>query len=76
MLPCSQKYGIPTEDFCSAAALRENEIEKGKRNHSFPVKPQRIVADVRAAMEPEDIVLADTGAAKMWMARLLPNLQT
>jgi len=24
-------------------------------------------------MEPEDIVLADTGAAKMWMARLYPT---
>ena len=68
----SQKYGIPTQDF-APRRLRETEIEKGKRNDSFPVKPQRIVADVRAAMEPEDIVLADTGAAKMWMARLYPT---
>jgi len=68
----SQKYGIPTQDF-APRRLRETEIEKGKRNDSFPVKPQRIVADIRAAMEPEDIVLADTGAAKMWMARLYPT---
>jgi len=35
--------------------------------------PARIVADVRAAMGREDIVLADTGAVKMWMARLYPT---
>jgi acetolactate synthase-1/2/3 large subunit len=68
----SQKYGIPTQDF-APRRLRENEIEKGKRNDSFPVKPQRIVADIRAAMEAEDVVLADTGAVKMWMARLYPT---
>jgi acetolactate synthase-1/2/3 large subunit len=28
---------------------------------------------IRAAMGPEDIVLADTGAVKMWMARLYPT---
>ena len=39
---------------------------------SFPVKPQRIVADTRAALGRADIVLADTGAVKMWMARLYP----
>src|SRR5258705_11297147 len=48
-------------------------MEKGKRNDFFPVKPQRIGADICAAMEAEDIVLADPGAAKMWMARLYPT---
>jgi acetolactate synthase-1/2/3 large subunit len=52
---------------------RENEIEEGRHNDSFPVKPQRIVADIRAAMGSDDIVLVDTGALKMWMARLYPT---
>jgi acetolactate synthase I/II/III large subunit len=68
----SRRYGIAAQDF-DARRLRENEIDKGKLNDSFPVKPQRIVADIRAAMGPEDIVLADTGAVKMWMARLYPT---
>jgi acetolactate synthase-1/2/3 large subunit len=68
----SHEYGIPSQDF-EARRLREREIEKGKTDNSFPVKPQRIVADIRAAMGPEDIVLADTGAVKMWMARLYPT---
>jgi len=53
-------------------ALQEQEFTAGQKDNAFPVKPQRIVADIRAAMGKKDIVLADTGAAKMWMARLYP----
>jgi acetolactate synthase-1/2/3 large subunit len=49
------------------------ELERGVGDHSFPLKPQRIVADIRAAMDEDDVVLADTGAVKMWMARLYPT---
>lgn len=37
---------------------------------SFPVKPQRIVADLRAALGDDDIVVSDVGAHKVWLARL------
>jgi len=33
------------------------------------------VADIRAAMGRDDIVLVDTGALKMWMARLYPTYE-
>lgn len=35
----------------------------------FPVKPQKIIYDLRQVMGPEDIVLSDVGAHKMWIAR-------
>jgi acetolactate synthase-1/2/3 large subunit len=53
--------------------LREELEERGTRNDSFPLKPQRIVSDIRQALEDSDIVLVDTGALKMWMARLYPT---
>ena len=56
-------------------AVLQEEREKGARDASFPVKPQRLVADIRAALGDSDIVLADTGAVKMWMARLYPAYQ-
>ena len=56
-------------------AVLQEEREKGAQDTSFPVKPQRLVSDIRAAMGASDIVLADTGAAKMWMARLYPTYQ-
>jgi len=53
-------------------ALLAEELEYGRRSEAFPLVPQRVVADVRAALDRHDIVLADTGAGKMWMARLYP----
>ncbi len=58
-----------------ARGLLAEELERGRRDPSFPVKPQRLVADIRAALGEADIVLADTGAVKMWMARLYPCYQ-
>jgi acetolactate synthase I/II/III large subunit len=53
--------------------LVREELERGAADDAFPVKPQRLVADIRAAMGHDDIVLCDTGAVKMWMARLYPT---
>ena len=39
-------------------------------NDAFPMVPQRIVWDLRQALMPDDIVISDVGAHKMWMARL------
>lgn len=38
-------------------------------DEGFPVKPQKIVYDLRQVMAPADIVISDVGAHKMWMAR-------
>lgn len=54
-------------------ALRDAELAKGESDDSYPLKPQRVVSDIRKALGDEDIVLADTGAIKMWMARLYPT---
>jgi acetolactate synthase-1/2/3 large subunit len=50
-------------------------LAQGAADDSFPLKPQRVVADTRAALARSDIVLADTGAVKMWMARLYPTFE-
>ncbi|MFP4181469.1 MAG: acetolactate synthase large subunit [Thiohalospira sp.] len=36
----------------------------------FPVKPQKIIWDLRTAMQLDDIAICDVGAHKMWMARM------
>jgi acetolactate synthase-1/2/3 large subunit len=53
--------------------LRE-ELEQGRHDTSFPLKPQRILADLRAALADDDIVISDVGAHKLWLARLFPCL--
>jgi acetolactate synthase-1/2/3 large subunit len=53
--------------------LVREELDRGAADDAFPLSPARIVADIREAMGRRDIVLCDTGAAKMWMARLYPT---
>jgi acetolactate synthase I/II/III large subunit len=53
--------------------LLADEMERGRADDRFPLAPARIVADTRTALAPDDIVLVDTGALKMWMARLYPT---
>ena len=56
-----------------AASLRRtilDEMSEHAGDDRFPVKPQKIVWDLRQALEPEDIVISDVGAHKMWMARM------
>ena len=53
--------------------LVREELASGASDESFPLRPQRIVHDVRAALDRDDVVLCDTGAAKIWMARLFPT---
>ncbi len=54
-------------------SLLTDELQRGAADDRFPLSPQRIVVDTRAALGRDDIVLADTGAVKMWMARLYPT---
>lgn len=55
--------------------LMREELEQGRSEDGFPLSPRRVVADIRQAMGREDIVLADTGAVKMWMARMYPTYE-
>lgn len=56
-----------------AQNLRETIVEElntHEADTSFPLVPQRIVLDIRKALAPDDIVVSDVGAHKMWMARM------
>jgi len=37
---------------------------------SHPVKPQKIIWDLRTVLDLEDIVICDVGAHKLWMSRM------
>jgi len=53
--------------------LRERlveEMDQHRDDLDFPVKPQKIIWDLRTALDLEDIVVCDVGAHKMWMARM------
>ncbi len=53
-------------------SIKKQMVEADNRHESdtaFPMKPQKILCDVRKVMGAGDIVLSDVGAHKMWIAR-------
>jgi len=50
-------------------AMMDEEAESFDQMDSFPMKPQRILRDVRKIMGADDILISDVGAHKMWIAR-------
>jgi acetolactate synthase-1/2/3 large subunit len=55
-----------------ALSLRDDiraDYEQYAKDDGFPIKPQKLIYDLRQVMGPEDIVISDVGAHKMWMAR-------
>ena len=54
-------------------AIRKAVIEDRAQysdDQTFPIKPQKILWDLRQALEPSDIVISDVGAHKMWTSRM------
>ncbi|HEY8891431.1 MAG TPA: acetolactate synthase large subunit [Clostridium sp.] len=47
----------------------EKNYESYSDDYSFPMKPQKILYDLRKVMGDDDIVISDVGAHKMWIAR-------
>ncbi|MEE8110442.1 MAG: thiamine pyrophosphate-dependent enzyme, partial [bacterium] len=63
----------PREETDYHSTLRDiihNELEERAHSDAFPIVPQRILRDLREVMAPEDILISDVGAHKMWVARL------
>ncbi|ATA27412.1 acetolactate synthase [Mycobacterium lepraemurium] len=57
------------------SGLLADEFARGQQDSRYPLAPARVVADTRAALGHSDVVLVDTGATKMWMARLYPTYE-
>ncbi|WP_346292565.1 acetolactate synthase large subunit [Sphaerothrix gracilis] len=63
------RQGLP-ESY--AVSLREEiraDYEQYANDAEFPIKPQKLIYDLRQVMGAEDIVISDVGAHKMWIAR-------
>ena len=57
------------EDHQTLRKTITDDFEMEKDDKTFPMKPQKVLWDIREALEPSDILLSDVGAHKMWIAR-------
>lgn len=68
-----EDHGVPEFDLSGQADMRTRMTEE--LNHHADdttvgsIRPQKALADARRVMGPDDIVLSDVGAHKMWIAR-------
>ena len=52
-------------------------IERFRNDFSYPIKPEKLITDVRNILDEDDIVISDVGAHKLWIAKVyntyIPN---
>jgi acetolactate synthase-1/2/3 large subunit len=72
LLDDKYKDKLPLFDIRNKQKLREiinNDFAMEKDDKSFPMKPQKVLWDIREILDSSDILLSDVGAHKMWVAR-------
>jgi len=52
-----------------------SELEAGSTDAGYPLKPQRILHDLRRVLGGGDILISDVGAHKLWVARLYQAME-
>ena len=45
-------------------------MDRYKDDFSYPIKPEKLVTDVRNVFAEDDIVISDVGAHKLWIAKV------
>ncbi|NER25750.1 MAG: acetolactate synthase large subunit [Symploca sp. SIO1B1] len=65
----ADREGKPTPFAVDLRSDIRQDYEYYANDDTFPIKPQKLIYDLRQVMGPEDIVISDVGAHKMWMAR-------
>lgn len=56
------------------AVLQTAALEAGRNDESVPLRPARVLWELRQALRPEDILVSDVGLHKLWIARLYTAL--
>jgi acetolactate synthase I/II/III large subunit len=68
-----RQYRIPHSDPPELFKTIKREIvwrlERYKNDFSYPIKPEKLVLDVRDALDESDIVISDVGVHKLWIAK-------
>ncbi|MBD2498142.1 acetolactate synthase large subunit [Nostoc sp. FACHB-280] len=69
ILKVADRQGKPNPYAISLRGEIRADYEQYANDEGYPIKPQKLIYDLRQVMGPDDIVISDVGAHKMWMAR-------
>jgi acetolactate synthase-1/2/3 large subunit len=48
----------------------DERVQRYADDLGYPIKPERMIADVRRVLDDRDIVISDVGAHKLWIAKI------
>jgi acetolactate synthase-1/2/3 large subunit len=47
-------------------------LRDGAHDDHFPMRPARVLSDLRHALRPQDLLVSDVGLHKLWIGRMFP----
>ena len=50
-------------------------IQEYANDSSYPIKPEKLVTDVRQVLDEKDVVLSDVGVHKLWIAKIYDTFE-
>jgi acetolactate synthase-1/2/3 large subunit len=68
---CSRRHSEKPE----SDRLRElvfGVLDEAREDSHFPMRPPRVLADIRSALGPSDVLVSDVGLHKLWIGRVFP----
>lgn len=68
-------YNKKYDHFTDIIDLIHKESQDKIDDNSMPVKPQRILSEIRNAMQKNDVLISDVGMHKLWIARFFPTYE-
>ena len=65
----------PQDEVVETTRLRDlvlGELRGGADDNHFPMRPPRVLTDIRQALRRNDILVSDVGLHKLWIGRMFP----
>ncbi len=68
---CSRSYPEPSDSY-RLRRLVLGVLEEARDDSHFPMRPPRVLDDIRQALGPSDLLVSDVGLHKLWIGRVFP----
>jgi acetolactate synthase I/II/III large subunit len=58
--------------WCNLHEVVKSALNEARDDDHFPLRPARVLWDIREALGPRDILVSDVGLHKLWIGRMFP----
>lgn len=68
---CNRSIAGPPSE-CRLREMVMGAFNEGRDDDHFPLRPARVLWDLREALAPNDLLVSDVGLHKLWIGRMFP----